>query len=123
MRAGEGCAADGCCPLVNGQRVCDDKCVDTKTDKNHCGACSWQCGSNQECCDGSCKSLLTDEENCGACGNACDIRTQACFQGQCRDICSLNTDYTVACDEGGDYWCCPERSPRCCRISGLPHCC
>lgn len=91
----EECAEDGCCPLVAFQAVCDGQCLD----------------------------LGTDDFNCGACGVTCDERKEACVDGVCRDICSLNTEYTVACDEGGDYWCCPERSPQCCRISGNPHCC
>jgi hypothetical protein len=97
LAAVEECADDGCCPLVAFQAVCDGQCIDTGT----------------------------DPQNCGSCGVTCDERTEACFDGACRDICSLNTesDYTVACDEGGDYWCCPTDSPQCCRISGNPHCC
>jgi len=96
-------AQELCCP--QGQVPCGDDCCDG------------------ECCDGECVDTQTHPVHCGACGNACDERTETCFDGECRDICSLNEVYTVACDDGVDYWCCPERSPVCCRLSGAPHCC
>jgi len=89
-----------------------------------CGCSGNDCGPGQECCGGSCADILFDDEHCGGCGIRCDSRTQTCSEGECRDICSLNEDYTVSCDGGGDYWCCPERSPNCCRLpGGEPHCC
>jgi hypothetical protein len=118
------CTIDGCCRELDGMMACNNFCVDTKSNRNHCGSCEWQCNANQECCDGSCTNILTDEENCGGCGIRCDTRTQACSQGRCQDICSLNIgDYRNACDDGVDYWCCPDGSTRCCRLSGQPHCC
>jgi hypothetical protein len=119
----EACSVEGCCGLTEDQTVCDDYCVNTKTDENHCGRCNRRCAANQTCCDGKCVDTQTDWRNCGGCGTTCDIVRTACSQGSCQDICSLNTEYTVACDDGTDYWCCPERSPRCCRMSGQPHCC
>jgi hypothetical protein len=121
----EECANDGCCPLVGDQKVCDDECVDTSTNRLHCGKCnSWCDAPGFECCNGECKHLENDEENCGACGTVCDHRTEICFDGQCREICSLNQPpWQNACDDGIDHWCCPDRSTVCCRVSGQPHCC
>lgn len=96
-------AQNVCCPA--GEVPCGDSCCDGT------------------CCGNECVDTQTDPTNCGACGSTCDERTETCFDGQCRDICSLNEVYTVACDDGEDYWCCPERSPVCCRLSGNPHCC
>jgi hypothetical protein len=117
------CVAGQCCP--DGRKVCRDECVDTQTDRKHCGGCDGWCnGPGLECCAGSCKNLQSDEEHCGACGNACDSRTERCVEGQCRDICSLNQPpWQNRCDDGGDYWCCPDGSTQCCRLSGAPHCC
>ncbi len=97
-------APDLCCP--SGEVPCGDDCCDG------------------ECCDDECVDLQTHPVHCGACGNACDERTERCFDGQCRDICSLNEPpWQNACDDGVDYWCCPDRSTTCCRLSGAPHCC
>ncbi len=117
------CGERQCC--TGGMKSCQGTCVDTRTDRRHCGACdSWCDGPGLECCGGSCKTIQTDEENCGACGVACDARTQRCVDGQCREICSLNQPpWQNACDDGVDYWCCPDGSTRCCRLSGRPHCC
>src|SRR5215213_1642145 len=77
------CTIDGCCRELDGMKACNNFCVDTNTNRNHCGNCEWPCGANQECCDGSCTNIQTDEENCGGCGITCDTRTQACSEGQC----------------------------------------
>lgn len=117
------CAAGQCC---SGElKGCDGQCVDTDTSRDHCGRCGFSCNvAGFECCSGSCTSLQSDEENCGACGNSCDARTQVCREGQCRDICSLNQPpWQNRCDDGVDYWCCPDGSTQCCRLSGNPHCC
>ena len=117
------CADQQCCPGTT--RACNGECVDTQTDQNHCGRCNFSCGATGfVCCGGSCTNLQSDDANCGACGNACDSRTQVCREGQCRDICSLNQPpWRNRCDDGVDYWCCPDGSTTCCRLSGQPHCC
>ncbi|MFN8591166.1 MAG: hypothetical protein U0031_06840 [Thermomicrobiales bacterium] len=117
------CVEGRCC--TGNRKVCNDRCVDTQTDRLHCGSCDGWCnGPGLECCSGSCKTLMTDEANCGACGHTCDQRTERCVDGQCRDICSLNAPgWQNRCDDGFDYWCCPDGSTQCCRLSGQPHCC
>lgn len=35
--------------------ACGDKCVDTRTDEKHCGACGQQCDDDDECVEGLCE--------------------------------------------------------------------
>jgi hypothetical protein len=104
--SGQVTATGQCCP--DGRLACDGRC----------------CGADELCCDGECVDPAFDPNHCGACGNACDQRTERCHEGQCRDRCSLNSTFTHACDEGGDYWCCRPEYATCCRDGdGDPHCC
>ncbi len=117
------CAAGQCC--TGDLKGCNGECVDTRTDKRHCGRCGFDCiAPGFDCCSGSCTNLMSDEENCGACGNACNPRSEVCREGECREICSLNQPpWQNPCDDGVDHWCCPDGSTQCCRLSGNPHCC
>ncbi|MCA9880394.1 MAG: hypothetical protein KC442_21510, partial [Thermomicrobiales bacterium] len=90
----------------------------------HCdGRCNRTCGAGQTRCGGTCVKPQTDWRNCGGCGNTCDTVRTTCSQGSCQEICSLNTEYTIPCDDGDRHWCCSERSPVCCQFSDQPHCC
>ncbi len=117
------CAAGQCCN--GGLKGCNGECVDTQTDKRHCGRCGFDCiAPGFDCCSGSCTNLMSDEENCGACGNTCNPLSEVCREGECREICSLNQPpWRNPCDDGVDHWCCPDGSTQCCRLSGQPHCC
>jgi hypothetical protein len=142
------CTAGRCCrngetcidPGLFGANFCCDTRLNTPCGDNGDGTHAYCCSNaNEKCCDGEC---IPDNQPCcagrrranaEACcppgtetceADCCDTRTERCHEGQCHDICSLNEVYTVACNQGGDYWCCPERSPGCCRLSGgEPHCC
>src|SRR5690625_4686168 len=61
---------------------CDERCVDTWTDPEHCGACDQACAAEEACvdgscvfscgeglenCDGECVDLDADLRNCGGC--------------------------------------------------------
>jgi hypothetical protein len=81
-----------------------------------CPAPEYACG------DGSGTPVRFDEQNSGGGGVTCNERTQVCHEGQCRNICSLNTEDTVECDDGVQHWCCPTRSPVCRKPHGAPHC-
>lgn len=89
--------------------LCNDVCVNTVTDENHCGGCGQRCtgetscqssyyeretlpGSNCGCsnferlCNGSCRITSWDNENCGGCDISCD-EGQVCNHGRCDDVC------------------------------------
>jgi hypothetical protein len=48
------CTIDGCCAELDGKKACNNFCVDTTTDRNHCGDCNVRCGSGEGCVDGEC---------------------------------------------------------------------
>lgn len=55
-RACAGTAEDLCCPVGVGAAV--DTCVDTRTDREHCGACGRRCTLSQRCDAGRCVSIF-----------------------------------------------------------------
>jgi hypothetical protein len=77
-------------------RLCGDSCVDTNTNRAHCGACGASCAAGQVCaggtcrcegnltlCDGVCVQTNTNRMHCGQCNNACLILFK-CNGGMCR---------------------------------------
>ncbi len=93
-----GCPASGVVCQPN-TVACENGCVDTVSDRRHCGACGQSCGSGQECvnsactclsgsasCAGACVQLAFDTQNCGQCGKAC-AAGQSCDQGVCKANC------------------------------------
>ena len=85
------------------QTLCDDQCVDTLIDVDHCGGCNSPCGlpddddipkgavpicvegqcsaacpEDMTDCDGTCVDLESDGEHCGQC-------SYACFTGLCSE--------------------------------------
>jgi hypothetical protein len=94
------------CGCPEGKTRCNDRCVNLKTNENHCGRCSKRCAAGQECvagvCQGGCPSgttrcgtggcldLSTDNDNCGTCGNHCLDVGGICQNGECRclDVCT-----------------------------------
>ncbi|MBI4699937.1 MAG: choice-of-anchor L domain-containing protein [Deltaproteobacteria bacterium] len=82
------------CP---GATLCDDKCVSTDSDPQHCGGCGQACAPGQVCAQGKCSlecvggttkcadacvSIQSDPKHCGGCGQACP-EGQGCFAGKC----------------------------------------
>ena len=78
---------------------CNGSCVDTYTNRNHCGGCGVTCSSKERCingscecpryhksCNGSCVPINTDPDNCGDCGNTCSSQ-EVCSAGQCESEC------------------------------------
>jgi hypothetical protein len=53
------CTIDGCCREIDGIKACNDFCVDTNTNRNHCGDCNFACLPTETCANGEC--LVTDE--------------------------------------------------------------
>jgi sulfatase modifying factor 1 len=106
---GEGYGANGTCgACTSGESLCDDFCVDEKTDSNNCGGCGITCPSGVSCqggsccpgggtvCGNACVNEQTDRANCGACGTQCGSAAicqgglcVACPSGQrvCDDAC------------------------------------
>jgi hypothetical protein len=88
------------CPAVGTVKRCSGECVDTATNRSHCGACGKQCLGGQSCvngqctfssivcpigqtnCSGVCVNLQTDKNNCGACGTRCGLG-RVCRAGKC----------------------------------------
>lgn len=81
------------CVLEESFATCDEQCVDTKTDVDHCGQCDNDCPDGVDCqdgacdcgngkigCSGQCVDPNIDEANCGECGNECDVR---CDEAAC----------------------------------------
>jgi hypothetical protein len=77
---------DKVCACPQGQSRCGDRCVNLKTNENHCGSCAKRCGSNQTCCNGNCVNLQRKERHCGSCFNRCD-EGEECVRGVCQGRC------------------------------------
>jgi hypothetical protein len=78
------------------QSCCGNRCVDTRSDQNHCGDCGTVCKGGTICvdtecvcpsgesdCPGGCVNLQTDPSNCGACGKLCIGISLRCVNGIC----------------------------------------
>ena len=98
--------AGGSCVNCSGM-CCLNKCTDTKTDAQNCGACGKPCAAgmtciggicqcagpggqgaatcakDEACCSGKCVSVMSDDVNCGACGKDCTAAMETCLMGQC----------------------------------------
>jgi Stigma-specific protein, Stig1 len=88
--------------------VCEGACVDTRSDRSHCGACGRRCYPQQVClegmcqctggtslCDLNCVDLRTDNENCGHCNGLCTLTGQVCVSSRC--VCPAGL---TACGRG-----------------------
>ncbi|KAG6549322.1 hypothetical protein Mapa_009039 [Marchantia paleacea] len=79
-------------PGSAGPNCCNELCVNTSTDINHCGHCDHSCYFGRTCCDGDCVDLETDEDNCGRCGLKCPrIYSTSNFHRSCENgLCNYN---------------------------------
>lgn len=101
------------CGTANDQMCCDEQCVSTTSNNDHCGGCA-PCRADQICsgatcicppgtheCDGKCIDTDSDPNNCGACNNQC-TGGQKCCGGECKDDCGCPQDRIecngVCCD-------------------------
>ena len=93
----------GDCVCTGGLTDCDAVCVDTASDRDHCGACDNACTAGNLCCEAGCIDPATDPAYCGASGDctgddrgAACREDQLCDQGQC--VCPADvTDCVTAC--------------------------
>lgn len=103
-----GCQDDKNCPS-QAPDVCNNQCVQLKTDPLHCGQCNHACFVSQRCeqgicvcplsqqlCTDQCANLASDTQHCGTCGRACPSG-QSCCAGQCVDV-SRSLQHCGACD-------------------------
>lgn len=102
--SGRACRGGLCqCP-ADRTSLCDNRCVDLRTDADHCGRCGATCAAGAWCRDGACGcpapqsycpgvgcvNARVDNGNCGACGMACPMGTQ-CTDGRCLTPCAAGT--------------------------------
>ena len=95
--------------------LCDDLCVDLRTDEDNCGECGTACvvgarclgsecacrGQNPATCDDRCVDLDADAFHCGRCGASCGPG-QDCDEGTCRCQGVLETCGDECADLGSD---------------------
>ena len=94
--------------------LCGSSCVNTRSDRRHCGACGRACEALQVClagtcqlgcpagqqvCNGQCVNLQTDRTNCGACGTVCPAG-RVCSLGACATTCDARLAMCAASDAG-----------------------
>lgn len=95
---GQQCQNGQCVSRCEGQKAnCNGTtCIDTATNKDHCGSCGNSCSDGQVCqegqcksdcpdaqtsCGGTCTNLQTNKKHCGSCDNDCGEQT--CNNGTC----------------------------------------
>jgi hypothetical protein len=88
---------DKVCGCPEGQRRCNDRCVNLKRNENHCGSCSNRCAEGEQCVSGECTPT------CGANGDSCDEGTQCCSDNCSNGTCACKP-YSSACNNNGE--CC-----------------
>lgn len=89
-------------PCGAGLAFCGGRCVDPRSDNNHCGACGIFCGRGTRCelgrcaggcpdgralCGSECVDIATDIRHCGSCGRQC-LAGVPCALGACQTVCS-----------------------------------
>lgn len=98
------------CPA--GQERCGGACVDTETDRGHCGGCDDACDVAQSCSGGACVDPpeCTSQAQCGG----SSFNDLVCRDGRCvcananHGICHRFPDGRGSCHE-----CCPGGNPSC----------
>jgi hypothetical protein len=90
---GTGCPGGEClngtCCAGTGRQVCDDQCVDVRSNSNHCGSCGNRCPSSRSACrDGVCSCPSGQQDCSGRCApsaarccnvaSECGIRCVTC---------------------------------------------
>jgi hypothetical protein len=91
----------GPCPAMFS--LCDGTCVDTLSNRLHCGGCGRACTGGQSCaagvcvcpamftlCGGTCVDTRNDRANCGACAQSCQFG-MSCTAGAC--VCPSGLTY------------------------------
>ena len=103
---GAACSTKRPCCRETRTTCCNELCVDTRTNRNHCGQCGRVCRRGSYCsrskccpdgtvnrnglccpfthvnCKGECVNLQSDRNNCGSCGQKC-ADNSICSKGKC----------------------------------------
>jgi uncharacterized protein YkwD len=80
------CNASGACVCPSGRTDCGGTCVNTSTNRNHCGGCGMACGPTETCtagacvCTPSCTGRECGDDGCGGSCGACGAG-RACGAG------------------------------------------
>jgi hypothetical protein len=74
---------DKVCACPEGQRRCNDRCVNLKRNENHCGECFNRCEEGEECVNGVCQGSCPPGET--VCDGECCPEGQECVEGMCID--------------------------------------
>lgn len=111
------CLDGQCVPGTDqpGYAICKDECVDTNTDRRHCGACGHRCSRGAPCVAGRCGC----DEGERQCGQGCCPEERLCCDHTCcaanvttchgpSGSCGCGSDERVC---GGD--CCPAANVCC----------
>jgi hypothetical protein len=100
-------------PCELGQILCNEECIDGRSDPDNCGGCEVACAVGEYCVDGACVldcelpliacgdrcvDVLNDPDNCGRCANVCT--SGICIEGECSEplaghVVVIGHDYTV----------------------------
>jgi hypothetical protein len=114
-----------CCSL--GQTCCDGSCVNTNTNKKHCGGCNKPCDRNELCQNGKCicppGSIVCHGRCCAPPFLACPLQVT---NPTAEWHCCRGTEPVIECPplQGTSFWpngyCCPigSRPHRCCPTPG-----
>jgi hypothetical protein len=92
---------DKVCACPEGQRRCNDRCVNLDRNENHCGSCSNRCDEGQECVEGVCSGGEP------ICNPPCPAG-EKCTEGVpgslpfCDPICDTPCPEGCLCERSGD---------------------
>lgn len=101
-----------CCPGA----CCNNRCVDTKFDPQHCGQCNQGCTQGQACVSGQCQFACPPAQK--LCGTECvNIQVNPLHCGGCNKACGTNE----RCDNSTCRLC-PSTAPAC-GPAGQKNCC
>lgn len=104
-----GLAEPNVCGCPSDETFCEDECVDTDDDPDHCGECDRQCAEGESCeegkcactledyveCEDECVDTTTNSDHCGGCNSPCG-EGMFCVDGECEIDCPSDT---TACDD------------------------
>ncbi len=88
---------------------CDGSCVDTRSDRAHCGACDDACDAGELCSGGAC-ALTCGGDTPDACASGCfDLQSNAEHCGECDNACTGGAECVDgACACGADEEVCDD---------------
>ena len=92
---------DKVCGCPEGQRRCNDRCVNLDRNERHCGRCFNRCAEGQECVDGVCEGEVCEGELLTPVGGGDPICSCSGFCAASCDVCPSGTICTNGPSECG----------------------